>query len=181
LENILPCPFLSLLTIELRRSHLFCAVTLPDSESSESPRRVTNGMWFRDDDHNDLRMRHSNRIAATGLPLSRVQLLQQIEIKESSLKAALAHNEVVEKKEMCCSEFCSCLYLRILYIFFLACEQGAQFCRGRNLVEIQVPFASTHQPSRQKNVHTCPELCLRVMLPKNLFSSSAFLGISDVC
>ena len=137
-------------------------VTLPDSESdAQSPRRDTNRMWSllqqaRDDDHNDLRMRHSNRIAATGLPLSRVQLLQQIEIKESSLKAALAHIEVVEKKEMCCSEFCSCLYLRILYIFFLACEQGAQFCRGRNLVEIQVPFASTHQPSRQKNVHTCP-------------------------
>ena len=158
MENILlPCPFLSLLTSALTWSHLFCAVTLPDSESdAQSPRRDTNRMWYRDDDHNDLRMRHSNRIAATGLPLSRVQLLQQIEIKESSLKAALAHNEVVEKKEMCYSEFCFSLHLCILYIFFLACEQGAQFCRGRSLVEIQVPFASTHQPSRQKNVHTCP-------------------------
>jgi hypothetical protein len=94
-----PCPLLSLLTSALTRSHLFCAVTLPDSESdAQSPRRDTNRMWYRDDDHNDLRMRHSNRIAATGLPLSRVQLLQKIEIKESSLKAALAHNEVVEKK-----------------------------------------------------------------------------------
>lgn len=135
LENILlPCPFLSLLTSALTRSHLFCAVTLPDSESdAQSPRRDTNRMWYRDDDHNDLRMRHSNRIAATGLPLSRVQLLQQIEIKESSLKAALAHNEVVEKKEMCYSEFCSCLHLCILHIFFLACEQGAQFSKVRSL------------------------------------------------
>ena len=155
---LVPCPFISLLNTALTWSYRFCAVTLADSES---PRRDKNRMGSllqeaRDDDHKDLRTRHSNRIAATGLPLSRVQLLQQIEIKESSLKAALAHNEVVEKKEMCYSEFCFCLHLCSLYIFFLACEQGAQFCRGRSLVEIQVPFASTHQPSRQENVHTCP-------------------------